>query len=332
MTAASATGSPRSAGRCTSMPCLGAGRGPTRHRSPLSPLPSSGFPRVRSCCSTGWSPRRPPRCSCPTRADCAWWCSCTCRSVTARRITRSATSAHGNARSCRPLPPSSRPARGHNAGWWSCTGCPRTGFTSPSPPSTLPTSRPRARPARRCSASRRRPSIRATMSCSMRSWRSRICPGIACAWAAWTAIRRSYRASVAALVDAGLDDRVHLAGPRTGAALQHSYAAADLVVLASRAETYGMVVTEALARGVPVLAADVGGVAEALGHAAHGIRPGLLVPPGDPAALGDALRAWLGDAELRSRLRRAARERRGSLAGWSTTATVIAGVLAGASR
>ncbi|HEY1517426.1 MAG TPA: glycosyltransferase family 4 protein [Solirubrobacteraceae bacterium] len=134
------------------------------------------------------------------------------------------------------------------------------------------------------------------------------------------------------LADAGLDDRVHFAGPRTGAALDRSYVAADLVVLASRAETYGMVVTEALARGVPVLAADVGGVTEALGHAADGIRPGLLVPPGDPAALDAALRAWLADAELRSRLRRAARERRGSLAGWPTTASVIAGVLAGASR
>ncbi len=63
------------------------------------------------------------------------------------------------------------------------------------------------------------------------------------------------------------------------------------MVLASRAETYGMVVTEALARGLPVVAADVGGVTEALGHGADGIRPGLLVPPDDPAALAAALRA-----------------------------------------
>ena len=76
-----------------------------------------------------------------------------------------------------------------------------------------------------------------------------------------------------------------------------------------------MVVTEALARGLPVVAADVGGVPEALGRGADGIRPGLLVPPEDPAALGAALRAWLGDAELRGRLRRAARERRESLPG-----------------
>ena len=84
-------------------------------------------------------------------------------------------------------------------------------------------------------------------------------------------------------------------------------------------ETYGMVVTEALARGLPVVAAEVGGVPEALGRDRDGVAPGLLVPPDDPAALGAALRAWLGDAALRQRLRRAARERRAALPGWSTT-------------
>jgi glycosyltransferase involved in cell wall biosynthesis len=93
-----------------------------------------------------------------------------------------------------------------------------------------------------------------------------------------------------------------------------------------------MVVTEALARGLPVVAAEVGGLPDALGHAADGTRPGVLIPPDDPAALGAALRAWLGDAELRGRWRRAARERRESLAGWSTTTSLLAGVLAGASR
>jgi glycosyltransferase involved in cell wall biosynthesis len=133
-------------------------------------------------------------------------------------------------------------------------------------------------------------------------------------------------------LDDGLSDRVWFRGPRTGADLDRSYAAADLLVLPSRAETYGIVVIEALARGLPVVAADVGGLTEALGQAADGIRPGLLVPPDDPAALGAALRAWLGDAELRGRLRRAACERRGSLPRWSTTTSVIAGVLAEAAR
>ena len=132
--------------------------------------------------------------------------------------------------------------------------------------------------------------------------------------------------------DGGLDDRVTFAGPRSGADLDRTYAAADVLVLASRAETYGMVVSEALARGLPVVAADVGGLTEALGHGAGGARPGLLVPPGDPVAFGEALRRWLGDAELRARLRGAARERRASLRGWPATTAVIAGVLAGVSR
>ena len=127
----------------------------------------------------------------------------------------------------------------------------------------------------------------------------------------------------------GLGDRVGFAGPRTGRELDRAFAAADVLVLASRAETYGMVVTEALARGMPVLATEVGGVTEALGRGDDGTRPGLLVPPGDPAALAAALRTWLGDADLRGCLRRAARERRASLRRWGDTTSAVAGVLAG---
>ena len=127
-----------------------------------------------------------------------------------------------------------------------------------------------------------------------------------------------------------LGDRVHFTGVRTGAALDASFAAADVLVLASRAETYGMVVTEALARGVPAIAADVGGVHEALGRLADGSRPGLLVPP--RTSLAPALRSWLTDADLRHRLRHAARERRRTLHGWPATARRIADVLADADR
>jgi glycosyltransferase involved in cell wall biosynthesis len=133
-------------------------------------------------------------------------------------------------------------------------------------------------------------------------------------------------------LEAGIGDRLAFPGPRTGAELDRSYAAADLVVLASRAETYGMVVTEALARGLPIVAADVGGLTEALGRGADGTLPGLLAAPGDANELAGALRTWLGEAELRARLRRAARERRASLRSWSTTASAIAEVLAGVSR
>ena len=126
----------------------------------------------------------------------------------------------------------------------------------------------------------------------------------------------------------GLGGRVRFPGARIGGELDRAYAAADLLVLPSRAETFGMVVTEALARGLPVLASEVGGVTEALGHGEDGARPGLLVPPGDPAALGVALRAWLEDAELRDRLRLAARGRRAKLRPWATTASAVADVLA----
>jgi glycosyltransferase involved in cell wall biosynthesis len=129
-------------------------------------------------------------------------------------------------------------------------------------------------------------------------------------------------------VDGGMNGRMRFSGALPEEDLARSYGTADLLVLPSRSESYGMVVTEALARGLPVVAADVGGVPEAMGHGAGGARPGVLVPPDDPAALGDALRAWLEDADLRRRLRQAASERRESLADWSQTTSAIADVLA----
>jgi glycosyltransferase involved in cell wall biosynthesis len=132
---------------------------------------------------------------------------------------------------------------------------------------------------------------------------------------------------VAHLRETGLDDRVLLTGPLVGRDLATAWSTADLLVLASRGETFGMVVTEALARGLPVVASHVGGLPHALGHAADGTRPGLLVPPDDPGAMADALRRWLEDAELRDRLRAAAADRRSTLTGWDVTVRQIAAVL-----
>lgn len=126
-----------------------------------------------------------------------------------------------------------------------------------------------------------------------------------------------------------ISDRVLTTGPLTGAELGAAYAGADVLVTASRAETYGMAVTEALAHGLPVVATEVGGLPEALGRAPGGCRPGLLVPPDDPAALAATLRVWLGQPDLRRRLRQAAWERRATLSGWSTTAERVSRVLAG---
>ena len=125
----------------------------------------------------------------------------------------------------------------------------------------------------------------------------------------------------------GIADRVRFVGARTGRALDASYGGADALVLATRVESYGMVVTEALARGLPVVATSVGGVPEALGRLADGRRPGLLVPPGDAAALAAALRRWLGDDDLRHGLRAAARARRTTLTDWDLTTCRISQVL-----
>jgi glycosyltransferase involved in cell wall biosynthesis len=78
---------------------------------------------------------------------------------------------------------------------------------------------------------------------------------------------------------------------------------ADLLVLSSRVEGFGLVVAEAMASGALVVATDVGGVAEVMGN--HG----FLVPPGDVAALAqgmsDALRMEPSRASLLAACNRA---------------------------
>lgn len=154
--------------------------------------------------------------------------------------------------------------------------------------------------------------------------------GWRCRWIGSTTVAPSF---VSRLRDAaaglGIDDRLELTGTLTGARLDAAYADGDLLVLPSRRETYAMVVTEALARGLPVVATAVGGVAEALDGAApaDAARAGVLVEPDDPAALADALRSWLTDPGLRSRLRAAAESRRARLGGWPETAARVGAVL-----
>ncbi len=116
-----------------------------------------------------------------------------------------------------------------------------------------------------------------------------------------------------------LDSRIELPGPLSGPALDRAYATADLFVLASLAETYGMVVTEALARGVPVVASAV---PDALGDG------GVLLPAGDVTAFGRALRRWLTDDDWRRDLRGRASARRRELSTWDETAARLAQVLA----
>ncbi|WP_345761809.1 glycosyltransferase family 4 protein [Diaminobutyricibacter sp. McL0608] len=126
-----------------------------------------------------------------------------------------------------------------------------------------------------------------------------------------------------AIASAGLTDRISFTGVLTGRALAAAHGHADLIVVPSRAESFGMVVTEALARGIPVLATGTGGLPEAIGDSAAGI----IVPPDDPWALSVVLRQWWSSPARREALRADALRTRRGLRSWSTTAAVVATVL-----
>ncbi len=94
----------------------------------------------------------------------------------------------------------------------------------------------------------------------------------------------------------GLEDEVVLTGEVDDAELGRLYGAADLFVLFSRYEAFGLVYVEAMAYGVPVLTHDVGAVSEALTGGA------VIVPPYDEPAATRALVRLVDDAEALSRL------------------------------
>ncbi len=111
------------------------------------------------------------------------------------------------------------------------------------------------------------------------------------------------RGPTAALVDRlGLADRVRFLGAIDRVGVLELFAAADVAVLSSSWENFPHSVVEALAVGTPVIATRVGGVPEVVLDGENG----LLVAPGDPAALAGAVRRYFGDAALRARLRGAA--------------------------
>ena len=124
----------------------------------------------------------------------------------------------------------------------------------------------------------------------------------------------------ARVTDLGLSERICFAGPVEDT--QTEYQQADVFVLPSRFEGYGMVFAEALATGVTVVAARVGAVPNLVPEEA-----GLLVPVDDTPALTEALRAILGDAALRRRLRDGARKAAAHLPRWNDTAAIVANKL-----
>lgn len=134
---------------------------------------------------------------------------------------------------------------------------------------------------------------------------------------------RSLETQIAAT---GLGQRIALAGPAGPAELEAAYLAADIFVLASRFEGYGMAYTEALAHGLPVVGCDSGAVAEATRGRA------LLAPPDDPAALAGALRPLIQDRDARKMAAGQAQAAAAALPRWPETARLVAEAIAKATR
>jgi glycosyltransferase involved in cell wall biosynthesis len=101
----------------------------------------------------------------------------------------------------------------------------------------------------------------------------------------------------------GIRDLVQFLGVRDD--VPEMMGASDIVLHATASEGFGMVIVEAMAAGVPVIASDIPVCREVL----DGGNCGLLVPLGEPRALADAIRNLLDDQSLRMRLVQAASDR-----------------------
>lgn len=126
----------------------------------------------------------------------------------------------------------------------------------------------------------------------------------------------------AAIAHHGLDDHIALTGELDARALGDAYHAADLFVLATRQETYGMAVAEALARGLAGVGTATGAIPSLLQDDA-----GIVVPAGDAAALCEALTRVIADPSLRARLAAGARRTRSRLRDWARTSAEFAAAL-----
>lgn len=125
-----------------------------------------------------------------------------------------------------------------------------------------------------------------------------------------------------AIAASGLADRIDLRGAADVATLERLYAEADVFVMPSLFEGYGMVLGEAMARGLPIVCTTGGAAAETVPDDAA-----LKVPPGDPAALAGALRTVLTDTQKRARMADASWAGSEGLPRWADTARIIADVL-----
>jgi glycosyltransferase involved in cell wall biosynthesis len=120
----------------------------------------------------------------------------------------------------------------------------------------------------------------------------------------------------------GLAGRIATLGAVSSERLAALYDNADLFVLASRYEGYGMAYTEALSHGLPVIGTTAGAIPDTVPQAA-----GLLVTSGDVDALAKALRRMIADAELRRRLSEGALASARTLPSWQQSGAIFAAAL-----
>ena len=139
--------------------------------------------------------------------------------------------------------------------------------------------------------------------------------------------RRDAQASArldADVVRHGLTARIAIEGAVSAERLAALYSAADVFVLASRYEGYGMAFAQAIAYGVPVIGTTAGAIPETVPAGA-----GLLVPPDDVPALAAALRLLISDRDARARLAGNARAASNLLPTWAASAAVFARAIEG---
>lgn len=134
---------------------------------------------------------------------------------------------------------------------------------------------------------------------------------------------RAVRELEATIDELGIGDRVERLGEVDDAALAAAYDGADIFVLVSRLEGYGMAFTEALARGLPVVAGRTPAVAALVPEDA-----GAIVEPEDGLALTAALKKLLGEPAALTRARRYARSAGARLPRWFQTADVFEHLIA----
>jgi glycosyltransferase involved in cell wall biosynthesis len=159
------------------------------------------------------------------------------------------------------------------------------------------------------------------------AWKLHERPGAVLVLVGETDADPNYSLRVRDAIDAAPRGSIVVAGSVDDAALDAAYASADLFVLPSRYEGYGIVYAEALARGLPIVACDVGPVPDLVGRDAA-----LLVQPDDRDALSAALDLLLGDPALRARMSAAARRLASRLPRWEETVDGFEEVLKAAGR